>query len=84
MKKQASEFLDKLCREFSELSAPERASIRKQLNQDLVKFLQAARHIESVEVKGKGQNNSEMTSSISAEAGIFFPSRVSHIQITEY
>ena len=69
-KVKASKFLDDLCQEFSELSAPARSSIRKQLNQDLVKFLHAARHLESMELKRRENNGFLETSSSSIpEAG---------------
>ena len=69
-KGEASHFLDELCLEFSELSAPERASIRKQLNQELITFLQAARHMESIDLKGQNQNHHETSISSTAVQGM--------------
>jgi hypothetical protein len=68
-KTRASEFFEKLCLDFAELSAPERSLIRKQLNQELVKFLLTARHIESMDLKGSVANKLETSISRTARAG---------------
>ncbi len=69
-KMQASKVFEKICQEYTELSAPEKSSIRKQLNQELVSFLITARHMESMDLKGRDKSDLETSSPSTAEAGM--------------